>query len=50
LTEGNGGIRRATIIAAKDKHAERESKRPLPENFSVQDINIARVRTLSGLI
>jgi hypothetical protein len=50
LTEGNGWIRKAAIIAAKDKQAELESKWPLPENFSAKDINIVRVRTLSGLI
>jgi len=50
LTEGNGWLRKAAIIAAKDKQAERESKRLLPENFSAKDINIVRVRRLSGLI
>lgn len=50
LTEGRGWLRKAAIIAAKEKQAERESQRPLPENFSARDINIIRVRTLSGLI
>jgi len=50
LTEGRGSLRKAAIIAARDKQAERESQRPPPENFSAQDIDIVRVRTLSGLI
>lgn len=50
LTEGRGWLRKAAIIAAKEKQAERESQRPLPENFSARDINIVRVRRLSGLI
>jgi len=50
LTEGNGWLRKAAIIAAKDKQAERESKRPLSEHFSARDINMVRVRRLSGLI
>ena len=50
LTEGKGWIRKATIIAAKNKQVELESKRPLLENFSVKDIDIIRVRALSSLI
>ena len=50
LTEGRGWLRKAAIIAAKEKQAERDSQRPLPENFSARDINIVRVRRLSGLI
>lgn len=50
LTDGNGSLRKAAIIAANDKQAERESNHPLPENFSAKEINIIRVRALSGLI
>jgi len=49
-TDGNGSVRGAAIIAANDKQAERESNEQLPESFSAKDINIIRVRTLSGLI
>jgi len=50
LTEGNGWLRKAAIIAAKNKQAELESKRPLPEDFSANDVNIVQVRTLSSQI
>ena len=49
-TDGNGSVREAAIIAGNEKQAERESSEQLPENFSAKDINIIRVRTLSGLI
>ncbi|MDH3316741.1 MAG: hypothetical protein OEQ39_23360 [Gammaproteobacteria bacterium] len=48
--KGNGRVRKAAIIAAKNKQAELESKRQLPEEFSAKDFDFVRARTLSSQI
>jgi hypothetical protein len=50
LTKRNGWIRKATIIAAKNKQAELESKQQLPEDFSAKNVDFVRARTLSSQI